>query len=159
MPKTSKDYSKAVIYKIQCKNKDIQDFYVGQTTDLQNRMHVHKNHYTNKTKNLLYDCIYLNGGFENWETIILENCENISNSNELNLREQYWIDLLKPTLNKKTSVYISYDGEVCNGTNKERTAFRQKKCMEELILLRKKVKELENALNIALKVNESLIKH
>ncbi len=157
MPRHSKDYSKSVIYKIQCKDKNIENIYVGQTTNLQNRMHVHKNHYNNKVNNKLYENMFLNGGFENWEVVILENCENILNSKELNMREQYWIDLLKPTLNNNLSIYISYDGKICDGTNKERTNFRQKKCMEELFILRNKITGLEEALNKSLQINKTLI--
>jgi hypothetical protein len=146
MPRKSNDYSNSVIYKIESKDSNIKDIYVGGTVNLKNRKSVHKNHYINKPDNQLYKFIYENGTFDNWNFIILENC-NINSSNELSTREQYWIDILKPTLNQRISKFISHDGITCdNETNLCKTKFKRIKEREELILLRKKIIKLENIL-------------
>ena len=42
MPRLPIDYSKTIIYRIVCKNPEIKDCYVGQTTDFTSRKSCHK---------------------------------------------------------------------------------------------------------------------
>lgn len=103
MPKTPIDYSKTIIYKICCKDPTITDVYVGHTTDLIKRRHAHKCsccNPDNKGCNLyIYQFIRDNGGWDNWDVIMIEEC-NLNNHNEALKKERWWLDELKATLNK-----------------------------------------------------------
>mgnify|MGYP003647614657 CR=1 FL=1 len=100
MPKSQIDYSKIVIYKICCKDKEISDVYVGRTTNFQMRQSQHKIQSKNSKTNQTFVYININqmGGWGNWEMVIIEEypCEN---SIEANNREQYWINKLQASLN------------------------------------------------------------
>ena len=50
MPKENIDYSKTIIYKIVCKDIDIEDCYVGSTTDFVRRKSEHKKHVIKDTE-------------------------------------------------------------------------------------------------------------
>lgn len=97
------NYSKSIIYRICCKDASISDEYVGSTTDKKSRKANHKiscNNQYNKNYNLpVYQFIRENGGFDNFDFIILEEypCEN---KIQLKQKERYWIELRKPTLNR-----------------------------------------------------------
>ena len=154
MPRLATDYSKTIIYKIICKDKKITDFYVGHTTDFNNRKHVHKHDSKNNEKNKkkIYVIINNNGGWENWDMIEIEKY-NCVDSNEARAREKYWEDKLQPTLNTSTPSFVSFDGLTSDNivgkdkveTNVLKRRFREMKLKEELIFLRnenKKLKEL-----------------
>ena len=98
MPPHLINYSKNIIYKIVCKDEIVKDIYVGRTCDITRRKYQHKNNCINKKKLYLYSCINLNGGWDNWDFIIVEQypCEN---SIDAGHREKYWINLLMATLN------------------------------------------------------------
>ena len=155
MGRTATNYDKTIIYKIVCKNPLITDCYIGHTTNLTNRKHVHKGDCSREKSKAynykLYQFIREHGDFENWDFIVIEQIK-LKNSYEATARERYWIELLKPTLNSRASQFISYDGItsqniICEDKkeeNKLRTNMRQKKEREELISLRKEVIELKN---------------
>jgi len=69
------DYSKTVIYKICCKDKDITDIYVGHSTNLPRRKWSHKSRCNNENDPAFYTYVYEfirdNGGWDNWELIKL----------------------------------------------------------------------------------------
>jgi len=100
MPKTNIDYANTVMYKIVCKDETIKDVYVGHTTNFVKRKYQHKKLcgsmciYSDK----LYNFIKKNGGWDNWNMIELEMypCCNLK---EALIRERYWIDNEKATLN------------------------------------------------------------
>lgn len=98
------DYNKAVIYKIMCKDTNILNIYVGSTTNFINRKKEHKyncNHETSKKFNIyLYKFIRENGGWNNWEMLILEQY-NCNSSLELREKERYYFELLKADLNNR----------------------------------------------------------
>ena len=96
------DYSKGIIYKLCCKNPNIENIYIGSTTNLKNRKKKHKSDcHNNNQRNYngyKYEFIRDNGGFENWDMIMIE--EYCCNSKkELETRERYWIEELKSDLN------------------------------------------------------------
>ena len=102
MPKIPIDYSNTVIYKLVCKDVNITEIYVGHTTNLVKRKYCHKydcynpnrkNHNSN-----LYTFIRDNGGFEYWDSIVIEQypCNNVMEACE---RERYWIEKLNASLN------------------------------------------------------------
>jgi hypothetical protein len=76
------DYSKTIIYVIKCKDENVEDEYVGHTTNFKERLKSHKKRCCNengKYYNLnIYQFIRENGGFENWLMIQLEEfpCKN-----------------------------------------------------------------------------------
>ena len=102
------DYSKAVIYSISCKDKNVLEFYIGSTHDEIQRERHHKGYCNNENSEKynykVYNYIRDNGGWENWIFKVIQEfpCEN---KIELVIREQYHYDLLKPALNTK-SPYI-----------------------------------------------------
>lgn len=75
MPKIVSDYSNTVIYKITCKDPNIQDVYVGHTVNFIQRKQSHRLTCIN-TKSLGYNCkvyrvIRNNGGWDNWKMCII----------------------------------------------------------------------------------------
>jgi len=97
-----KNYSNGIIYKLCCKNPNIENIYIGSTTDIDCRKQYHINSCNNKNdfsyNNYKYKFIRENGNFENWDIIIVEkfSCDN---KEQLEIRERYWYDKLKPQLN------------------------------------------------------------
>ena len=96
------DYSQTIIYKICCKDPNITDIYIGHTTNFIQRKHNHKTNCCNnvsKNHNLnVYKFIRNNGGWENWSMIQIE-IFSCNNSQEALIRERFWIETLKSTLN------------------------------------------------------------
>jgi len=95
------NYNNGIIYKICCKDLSITDIYVGSTTNFNKRKQHHKERMNvNHTKGhyKIYKSMRDNGGFNNWSLIEIEKypCDS---KRELEKRERYWIDELKPTLN------------------------------------------------------------
>ena len=98
------NYKNTVIYKIK-HNEDYDDIniYVGSTTNFRVRKNQHKtscNNENNKDYNMpIYQYIRANSGWDNFVMVPIEeypcNCKN-----EKEIKERYYIDLLKPKLNK-----------------------------------------------------------
>ena len=114
-------YQNTVIYKISCKDNSISNCYVGHTTNFQLRKQWH---YWNSIlkSNKLYDFIAKNGGFDNFDMVMLERypCENIQTARQ---RERYWIDKLHANLN---SCLPSRTKNEYNKDNKEIIALKGK---------------------------------
>ena len=88
MPKNEIDYSNTIIYKIICKDKSINDVYVGYTTNFIKRKYQHKVSCNNLNNNLnIYSTIRENGGWNNWEMVEIA-CYNCKNSEEAKIKEQ-----------------------------------------------------------------------
>jgi hypothetical protein len=120
MPRLPIDYSKTIIYKICCKDPTITDIYVGSTTNLVRRKSTHKCSYFNPNHKqysyYVYDYIRKNGGWDNWEFIVVEQI-TCDNHQEALQKERYWLETLSATLNK----------QIPSRTNKEyRTSFKDK---------------------------------
>jgi len=97
MPKDNINYSNTIIYKICCKDENINDVYVGHTTNFSKRKYHHK--MCCKTQKLkIYNFIRENGGWENWNMIEIANY-NCKNSSEARIKEHYHYELLNATLN------------------------------------------------------------
>jgi len=102
-----KDYSKSVIYKIESKDENLKDnIYVGSSRNFIKRKTSHKESCNNLNSRLynmeLYKFIRSNGGFHNWNIIEIEQYE-ATDKRDLDSKEMYWIELLKPILNKNAS--------------------------------------------------------
>ena len=93
----------SVIYKIYCKNENIKDCYVGSTNDLIRRKWTHKckcNNINSDRYNIkLYTFIRANGGFENFDFIILEQFNTIIDKQDLFKIEGQYIKNNNSTLN------------------------------------------------------------
>ena len=91
------------IYKIYSTLPNITEYYVGITNKFSTRKSHHKKCTTNRTSKVyhrrLYRYIRENGGWDNFTIEPIEEFECETRGEGL-LREQYWIDLIKPTLNK-----------------------------------------------------------
>jgi hypothetical protein len=87
------DYSKTQIYRFICNDLSIKDNYIGSTTNWTKRKQHHKiscnNLNDNKSHLTIYKIMRENGGFENWNMILIEDypCENKRQAEQ---REQYW---------------------------------------------------------------------
>lgn len=97
---------KKCVYKIVCKDKEITEFYIGSTNYFNHRKAIHKYNsiklYRKEYCYPLYMFINVNGGWENWEMIVLEEFPNHTKKERI-IEEQKYIDLLKPTLNEKNA--------------------------------------------------------
>lgn len=90
------------IYQIVCKQPNITDNYVGSTKNFENRKMQHKNDCMSPSSIEYYYKKYLtirqNGGWDCWLMNILEEVE-CKSFIECRIREQYYIDILKPSMN------------------------------------------------------------
>ena len=71
MPKTPIDYSKCEMYKIVCKDEELDYIYVGHTTNWTKRKNQHKNMSLTSTVKL-YQTIRDNGGWDNFKMLQIE---------------------------------------------------------------------------------------
>lgn len=97
------NYNNSLIYKLCCKDTSIKDIYIGSTTNFIRRKYNHKNCCINenmvRSYNLnVYKIIRKNGGWENWDMILVKNI-SCKSKLELHKIEREYIDKLKPTLN------------------------------------------------------------
>ena len=105
------DYTNTSIYKIYCLDEKVKDFYIGYTTNITNRMNVHKNvslrpihkSYNQKT----YRIIRKNGGWSNWVMFPLDVLET-DDYVAVRQKETELMKLHKSTLNTINS-YRSFE--------------------------------------------------
>ena len=102
MPKVEIDYSNTIFYKIQCKNPDIKDIYIGHTTNFVQRKSTHKRSCI-KSKSVSYNCkvytiIRKFGGWDNWtmEIIAFRNCADHYAARKI---EQQYFEEYNATMN------------------------------------------------------------
>jgi hypothetical protein len=90
------------IYKITCKDETITDFYIGSTYNVTRRKFHHKTDCNNeKAQNYnikLYRTIRENGGWINWNFIVIEELPKHTKI-QANIREEYHRKELNATLN------------------------------------------------------------
>jgi len=94
-----KDYKKTIIYKLESKDKDISDFYIGHTTtSINQRENMHRFMSKHKSNCKLYNFINEHGGYDNFQMTILEKypCNNRIEARE---KERELIEVFKPSLN------------------------------------------------------------
>jgi hypothetical protein len=153
MDKLPISYDNACIYKIVCKDVNITEKYVGSTTKLIKRQSNHAfscNNENNKDHNTyVYQFIRSNGGFKNWDVVLVEKVVDCKDIQHLRTRERFYIESLKPELNTKIPMrtqkeyYINNKEKIkeYNEKNKEVIAERKKKYNEknkEIIAIKKK---------------------
>ena len=133
MPRLPIDYSKAFIYKICCKDKNIEECYIGSSTNFVKRKNHHKtscNNINNKEYNQKnYIFIRENGEWNNWEMVLIHNfpCENKRQleKEEERIRREYQntLNSIKAYITKEEK--IEYKKQYCD-SNKERNTEYQK---------------------------------
>ena len=99
MPRHGIDYSKCLMYKIVCKDLSVKDLYVGHTTNWIQRKQKHKTSCNNNKIDVkIYICMRQNGGWDNWEMILIEEF-SCHNDLEASARERYLMESLNGNLN------------------------------------------------------------
>ena len=128
------NYGNSMIYKLCCKDSNITDIYIGSTTNFYRRKSQHKNSCNNENSNeynsYKYQFIRDNGGFENFDMILIENI-NVDNKRDLEKIERKYIDELKPSLNTyKSYTTIEEKGKVKKKYDKVYREEHKEKCKE-----------------------------
>ena len=100
MPKEPIKYENIVLYKIVCLLPDINNIYVGYTTDITRRKYYHKIKSMDPTNNKykLYHFINQHGGFNNFDILEIRKYPCINNS-EAKAKQYKYIKLLNADLN------------------------------------------------------------
>ena len=97
------NYSKSCIYKIACKDANINDIYIGSTCNLVKRRHRHKSNCNNTNamahNSYVYRFIRDHGGWQNFNLYVIEQFSCTSKIAKEQVERGY-IEELKPTLNK-----------------------------------------------------------
>ena len=103
MPKTS-NYSNCVFYRLVCRDPTVTECYVGHTCNEVKRRSGHKTKCTNEKSKaytyFVYRFIRDHGGFENWQLIVHEKLA-VKDKVDARLRERFWCEFYKATLNKQ----------------------------------------------------------
>tara|TARA_R110002012_G_scaffold319968_2_gene541975 strand:+ start:67 stop:618 length:552 start_codon:yes stop_codon:yes gene_type:complete len=96
------NYNESKIYKLCCRDTSIEDIYVGSTINFTRRKCGHKSKCNNPNSDQYnkkaYQFIRDNGGWDNWDMILLEEVK-VNSKLELHKKEREYVDLLKPSLN------------------------------------------------------------
>lgn len=89
-------------YQLVCKDIHVEKEYVGCTSNLHGRMYKHKSDCFNPKlrsyKIPLYQYVRANSGWNNWDDVVLEECESI-NKQEARTIEREWIENTPNNLN------------------------------------------------------------
>tara|TARA_R110000823_G_scaffold114917_4_gene237427 strand:- start:95 stop:616 length:522 start_codon:yes stop_codon:yes gene_type:complete len=122
-----------VVYKLFCKDSNIEKIYIGSSKNFKHRLKSHKSKCKSSNYNV-YKYIREHGGWSNWTYLFIEEYEDIFDNQLLKERESYHIDL---TWDMNLNVERPYgvgDGE------KEREKIYKRKYHEK-----NRVKRLEKA--------------
>ena len=145
------------VYKIVCKDPTITEFYIGSTKDLNTRGHKTKcNNPKNESYNIpLYQFIRSNGGWDNWDILVLEEIPNYDKNNRLKL-EQFYKDKLKPKLNSINAYGLDIDRY--NETNKTYIENNKDKIKEQRKIYRQTNKQQIKEYNQQNKLTQNILK-
>tara|TARA_R110002167_G_C12403751_1_gene627209 strand:+ start:98 stop:535 length:438 start_codon:yes stop_codon:yes gene_type:complete len=95
------------VYRIECLDKSIPEFYIGSTRNLKQRTKQHKCDCNNSNRinhNIkIYEFIRKNGGWDNWKIDIELLTTGMERKDRKQL-EQNYLDCLKPELNSYNAV-------------------------------------------------------
>jgi len=147
---TTKNYS---IYKIFCKNPEVNDIYVGSTSQLKDRIKTHRTTVNNPNNPhsgyKLYTTIKANGGWDNWNVEVLEEMENVAKI-DARKKEEEWSKQLGATLNTwkayrdLTTAKTYYEkGSEWYKKNQQRSLTRYKTMCERMAKLEKENAEMK----------------
>jgi hypothetical protein len=99
MPRKYDKQTKMYIYHLTCKTSNITDSYISYTTNLVQRKYKHKRDSLDVScRSKLYECIRMNGGWENWDCLILEESIYKNDRDTKELTSMYILKF-KPSLN------------------------------------------------------------
>ena len=97
------NYTQSCIYKIACKDPNIEDTYIGSTCNFVKRRYSHKNACNNPNNKhynqYIYRFIRSNGGWGNFNLYVIEKFSCTSKMQKEQVERGY-IEELKPSLNK-----------------------------------------------------------
>jgi hypothetical protein len=130
MPKKEINYNNTIIYKIVCNDLNIQDLYIGHTTNFIKRKTKHKSNCSlsnGRECNLkVYQAIRSNGGWDNWSMIEIEKFE-CNDRNEAIARERFWFETLQAKLNTQHPNHSKKEsGKMYRENNKEKAKLYRK---------------------------------
>ena len=94
------------VYKIVCKDTSIKDTYLDKTKNFKRCQIRHKYRYDNNYDIKLYKFIRENGGYDNFEFVIIS-VDDYYNK----IKEQMYIDLVRPTLNSTDSFHQDLESQ------------------------------------------------
>ena len=121
MPKEPIKYENTIIYKIVCLVPDINNIYVGYTTDIIRRKYYHKikslDPKNNKYK--LYHFINKHGGFNNFDIIEIRKYPCMNN-NEAKSQQYKYIKLLNADLNSNNVISKTNNVKAFSNENEHR---------------------------------------
>jgi len=121
MPKEPIKYENTIIYKIICLVPDINNIYVGYTTDIIRRKYYHKikslDPKNNKYK--LYHFINQHGGFNNFDIIEIRKYPCMNN-NQAKAKQYKYIKLLNADLNSNNVINTSDNIKAFSNENEHR---------------------------------------
>jgi hypothetical protein len=96
------NYANGLIYKLCCNDPNINDIYVGSTTNFSRRKAQHKFHChteeSDKYNYQVYRFIRENGGWSNWSIVLIRKYSTTSKL-KLERKERQYIERLNATLN------------------------------------------------------------
>ena len=99
------NYANSVVYKIMSLDPEIDDVYVGSTTDYKNIKINHKsncnNQYSRYYNRYVYEFIRKHQGWSNWRILIVKRYPDITSKKELLKKHRKWMRVLgafKPVL-------------------------------------------------------------
>jgi group I intron endonuclease len=126
-------YQRGCIYTLRCLDPATKDFYVGSTINLPRRFQYHRLSMTDerKCKAHMYSFIANHGGMDNWCPVLLEEFPCWSKK-QLERRENWWFNKLKPTLNTNIPGLFASLGEDPNALARHRYAQRKLKNPDSL---------------------------
>jgi len=131
MPKIAVSYENVCFYRIVCNDLDITDCYVGHTTNFAKRKYQHKttcNNSNDANYNFpIYQFIRDNGGWDNWDMILIEHCK-CESSLDAKKKEREYMEQLKATFNR--NIPSRTEKEYREDT-KEKKSERMKKYRED----------------------------
>lgn len=82
------------VYKLMCKDDTIKDCYIGSTINLQSRLNKHKNNSINENSEKYHLKVYKKirecGGWVNWKCEVLDELENPTRSELIQLERIYY---------------------------------------------------------------------
>ena len=133
------------IYKIYCNDENVTDTYIGSTKNISTRKYQHKSHCkcsnSSHHNRKVYQIIRANGGWDNWNFVVVEEIKECSKIQAL-IREEYYRQELKANMNAQTCFsgiidyntkqerQKQYDKQYCE-TNKHKIKERQQRYYED----------------------------
>lgn len=158
------DYSQAIIYKLCCNDLAVADIYIGSTCNFRKRKCDHKSACERGVDYPVYNFICNHGGFSNWQMVQVE-AYPCTCKRELEARERYQIEQLRPTLNKYIPTRTGAEWYMDNREVKLQYKRRYDEANREAInqyhkqykeANRELINQKQNAKNAAARLNKSL---